>query len=55
MKRQHTEWEEIFSNEATKRRLLSKIYIQFIQLYIRKRNKNNNNNNNTKLKNGQKT
>ena len=32
MKRQHTEWEKIFVNDATDKGLSSKIYKQFIQL-----------------------
>ena len=32
MKRQSTEWEEIFSNEAPDKGLISKIYKLFLQL-----------------------
>ena len=32
MKRQSTEWEKIFANEATDKDLISKIYTQLIQL-----------------------
>ena len=32
MKSQPTEWEEIFSNDVTGKRLISKIYKQLIQL-----------------------
>ena len=32
------EWDKINSNEATEKRLISKIYKQFIQLNIRKAN-----------------
>ena len=46
MKRQPTEWENIFANEGTDKGLISKIQKQFIQLYI----KNNNNNNNNPVK-----
>ena len=36
MKRQPTEWEEIFANGATDKRLISNIYKQFLQLNIKK-------------------
>ena len=32
MKRQPTEWEEIFANEVTDKELISKIYKQLTQL-----------------------
>ena len=36
IKRQPTEWEKIFANDMTNKRLISNIYIQFIQLNIKK-------------------
>ena len=33
-KKQTSEWEKIFANEATKQGLISKIYKQFTQVYI---------------------
>ena len=37
-KRQATEWEKIFANDRTDKRLTSKIYKQFIHLNIKKTN-----------------
>ena len=47
MKRQPSEWEEIFANEATDKRSISKIYKQLMQLNIKKQT--------TQSKNGQNT
>ena len=38
MKRQPTEWEKLFANDMTDKRLISNIYKQFIQLNINKTN-----------------
>ena len=43
MKRQLTEWEKIFANEITDKKLISNIYKQLIQLNMKKKNQNNNN------------
>ena len=40
MKRQHWEWEKVFANEATDKRLTSKIYKYLMQLNIKKKQPN---------------
>ena len=35
MKRQPTEWEKIFANDTTDKKLISKVYKQLIQLKIK--------------------
>ena len=47
MKRQPSEWEKIFANKATDKRLISKLYKQLMQLNIKKQT--------TQSKNGWKT
>ena len=48
MKRQPSEWEKIFANDATDKGLISKTYKQLMQLNINKKQT-------TQSKNGQKT
>ena len=38
MKRQPTEWEKVFANKATDKRLISKVYRHLMQLYTKKMN-----------------
>ena len=51
MKRQPTNWEKIFANDAADEGLISKIYKQFIQLNM----KTNKQQQTTQSKNGQKS
>ena len=51
-KRQPTEWEKIFANEVTNKGLISKIYKQLTQLYVKKNTTKPNQT--TQSKNGQK-
>ena len=51
MKRQPTEWEEIFADDVTDRGFMFKIYKQLMQLNIQKKKKTQT----TQSKNGQKT
>ena len=39
MKRQSSEWKKIFTNEATDKGSISKIYKQFMKLKIKKKKK----------------
>ena len=42
MKRQSLEWEKIFANKATEKRLTFKIYKELMQLNMKKKNKQSN-------------
>ena len=53
MKRQPTEWEEIFADDVTDRGFMFKIYKQLMQLNIQKKKKRKTQT--TQSKNGQKT
>ena len=40
MKRQPSEWEKIFANNATNKQLISKVYKRLMQLYVKKEKPN---------------
>ena len=42
MRRQPSEWEQIFANEATDKGLISKLYRQLMQHYVKRKKKKSN-------------